>query len=325
MLNKKLSESNILVTGGAGFIGANFVKMICLQKHCKKVYVIDSLSYAADLRRLDEVMSEIEFIKADLNEFGLYSNLLPNIDFVINFAAHTHVDRSIDNGFEFIQSNILGSYVLFEACRGHSKIKLIHISTDEVYGSLPKGEASEGATLNPSSIYSASKTSSDLLAFANYITHKQPVVITRCTNNFGPYQNSEKFIPTIINNLLLDKKVPIYGTGLNSREWIHVSDHNSAILSIMNHYQSGNVFNIGSRERISNYDLALKITKMLQKSTDLLEFVEDRKGHDFRYALDSSRIEFLIGWAPKISFDEGLKETVQWYKNWYDINKEVYK
>ena len=324
MLNQKLSESNILVTGGAGFIGANFVKMVSLQKQCKKVYVIDSLSYAADLRRLDDVMSQIEFIKADLNELDLYSKLLPDIDFVVNFAAQTHVDRSIDNGFEFIQSNIMGSYALFEGCRNHSKIKLIHISTDEVYGSLPTGEASEDANLKPSSIYSASKTSSDLLAFANHITHKQPVVITRCTNNFGPYQNSEKFIPTIINNLLLDKKVPIYGSGLNSREWIHVSDHNSAILSIMNNYQSGSVFNIGSRERISNYDLAVRITKILHKSTDLLEFVEDRKGHDFRYALDSSRIESLIGWVPKISFDMGLKETVSWYENWYDTNGEVY-
>ena len=324
MLNQKLSESNILVTGGAGFIGANFVKMMSLNKHCKKVYVIDSLSYAADLRRLNDVMSEIEFIKADLNELHLYSKLLPDIDFVVNFAAQTHVDRSIEDGFEFIQSNIMGSYTLFEGCRKHSKIKLIHISTDEVYGSLPTGEASEGASLKPSSIYSASKTSSDLLAIANHITHKQPVVITRCTNNFGPYQNSEKFIPTIINNLLLDKKVPIYGSGLNSREWIHVSDHNSAILSIMSNYISGSVFNIGSRERISNYDLAVKITKILNKSSDLLEFVEDRKGHDFRYALDSSRIESLIGWAPKISFDVGLKETVGWYKNWYDTNKEVY-
>jgi dTDP-glucose 4,6-dehydratase len=324
VLNQKLSESNILVTGGAGFIGANFVKMVSLQKQCKKVYVIDSLSYAADLRRLDDVMSQIEFIKADFNDLTLYAKLLPDIDFVVNFAAQTHVDRSIDNGFEFIQSNIMGSYTLFEGCRSHSKIKLIHISTDEVYGSLPTGEASEDANLNPSSIYSASKTSSDLLAFANHITHKQPIVITRCTNNFGPYQNSEKFIPTIINNLLLDKKVPIYGSGLNSREWIHVSDHNSAILSIMNNYQSGNVFNIGSRERISNYDLAVRITKILHKSTDLLEFVEDRKGHDFRYALDSSRIESLIGWVPKISFDIGLNETVSWYENWYDTNGEVY-
>jgi dTDP-glucose 4,6-dehydratase len=324
VLNQKLSESNILVTGGAGFIGANFVKMVSLQKQCKKVYVIDSLSYAADLRRLDDVMSQIEFIKADLNDLNLYSKLLPDIDFVVNFAAQTHVDRSIDNGFVFIQSNIMGSYTLFEGCRSHSKIKLIHISTDEVYGSLPTGEASEDANLNPSSIYSASKTSADLLAFANHITHKQPIVITRCTNNFGPYQNSEKFIPTIINNLLLDKKVPIYGSGLNSREWIHVSDHNSAILSIMNNYQSGNVFNIGSRERISNYDLAVRITKILHKSTDLLEFVEDRKGHDFRYALDSSRIESLIGWVPKISFDIGLNETVSWYENWYDTNGEVY-
>ena len=324
MLNEKLSESNVLVTGGAGFIGANFVKMMSLQKQCKKVYVIDSLSYAADLRRLDNVMAEIEFIKADLNELDLYSRLLPEINFVVNFAAQTHVDRSIDNGFEFIQSNIMGSYALFEGCRGHSKIKLIHISTDEVYGSLPTGEASEETNLKPSSIYSASKTSSDLLAYANYVTHKQPVVITRCTNNFGPFQNSEKFIPTIINNLLLDKKVPIYGSGLNTREWIHVSDHNSAILSIMNNYQSGNVFNIGSRERISNYDLAVRITKILHKSTDLLEFVEDRKGHDFRYALDSSRIESLIGWVPKISFDIGLNETVSWYENWYDTNGEVY-
>ena len=324
MLNEKLSESNVLVTGGAGFIGANFVKMMSLQKQCKKVYVIDSLSYAADLRRLDNVMAEIEFIKADLNELDLYSRLLPEINFVVNFAAQTHVDRSIDNGFEFIQSNIMGSYALFEGCRGHSKIKLIHISTDEVYGSLPTGEASEETNLKPSSIYSASKTSSDLLAYANYVTHRQPVVITRCTNNFGPFQNSEKFIPTIINNLLLDKKVPIYGSGLNTREWIHVSDHNSAILSIMNNYQSGSVFNIGSRERISNYDLAVRITKILHKSSDLLEFVEDRKGHDFRYALDSSRIESLIGWAPKISFDVGLKETVSWYKNWYDANGEVY-
>ena len=324
MLNQKLSESKILVTGGAGFIGANFVKMISFKKQCKKVYVIDSLSYAADLRRLHDVMSEIEFIKADLNELDLYSKLLPDIDFVVNFAAQTHVDRSIDNGFEFIQSNIMGSYALFEECRSHSKIKLIHISTDEVYGSLSTGEASEDANLNPSSIYSASKTSSDLLALANYITHKQPVVITRCTNNFGPYQNSEKFIPTVINNLLLGRKVPIYGSGLNTREWIHVSDHNSAILSIMSIFPSGSIFNIGSRERISNYDLAVKIAQILHKSSDLLEFVEDRKGHDFRYALDSSRIESLIGWTPKISFDEGLKETVSWYKNWFDTNGEVY-
>ncbi len=324
MLDQVLSKSKILVTGGAGFIGANFVNKLFLEKHCKKVYVIDSLSYAADLRRLNDVMSEIEFIQADLNELDHYSKLLFDIDFVVNFAAQTHVDKSIENGFEFIRSNIMGSYTLFEGCRKHSKIKLIHISTDEVYGSFPSGEAREDASLRPSSIYSATKTSSDLLALANNITHKQPMVITRCTNNFGPYQNSEKFIPTIINNLLLDNKVPIYGSGLNSREWIHVSDHNSAILSIMNKYISGSVFNIGSGKRISNYDLAVKITQLLHKSIDLLEFVEDRKGHDFRYALNSSKIESLVGWNPKISFDAGLKETVSWYKDWYEANGEVY-
>jgi dTDP-glucose 4,6-dehydratase len=234
------------------------------------------------------------------------------------------VDNSIKNGSPFIETNILGTFNLLEIARSIGGIRTVIVSTDEVYGSLEIGEANESTKINASSIYSASKASADLIALANITTHKQDILLTRCCNNYGQSQDSEKLVPVVIKKAMNDLSIPIYGTGTNVREWIHVSDHNSAILSIMNNYQSGNIFNIGSRERISNYDLAVRITKILHKSTDLLEFVEDRKGHDFRYAIDSSRIESLIGWVPKISFDMGLKETVSWYENWYDTNGEVY-
>jgi len=317
-------DSTILITGGAGFIGSDFVRMIDEEKLFKKVIILDSFTYAADLRRLETVSSDIEIIKADLTDTKKYSQLLSDCDFVVNMAAESHVDRSISDGFPFIQSNIIGSFSLFETCRQFPKISLIHVSTDEVYGSTYEGKFTELDNLSPSSVYSSSKASSDLLAMANIKTHKQRIVITRCTNNFGSYQNSEKLIPTIINNSLIGKSIPIYGDGTNQREWIFVSDHNSALLTIMKKYIPGNIYNIGSGFTISNIELTRTIVNLIGASEELITFVEDRKGHDFRYALDSSKLRDATGWCATEPFKTSLTKTIDWYKHWFETHGEVY-
>jgi len=319
-----LENATILVTGGAGFIGSDFVRKVDSLPSFKKIYVLDSFTYAADIRRLESVSSKVEIIRGDILEINKYIGIMKECDYVVHMAAESHVDRSINDGHTFVSSNVLGSYSILEACRSMPSISLVHVSTDEVYGSVDEGESVETDRLEPSSAYSASKASSDLLALANYVTHKQKVLITRCTNNFGPYQNSEKFLPTVVNQALRGNHVPIYGSGLNQREWIHVSDHNDAIIASLDNFNAGEIFNIGSGTRVSNIQLAKDVIRILGLSESLISHVEDRKGHDFRYALDSSKIRKLTSWKPKMDYLDALTETVNWYKNWFEINGETY-
>jgi dTDP-glucose 4,6-dehydratase len=318
------SDSSILVTGGAGFIGSDLVRKLDQFETFKRIYVVDSFTYAADIRRLENVSSNVEIIKTDVSEIRNYRLALSECQYVVHMAAESHVDRSIANGSKFVSSNILGSYVVLEECRKYPEILLVHVSTDEVYGSKSEGESAETDNLNPSSAYSASKASSDLLVLANFKTHQQRIVVTRCTNNFGPFQNGEKFLPTVINNALLGRAIPIYGNGLNQREWIHVSDHNDAILALIGKYKAGEVFNIGSGVRVSNLQLASDVLKILSMSDALITFVEDRKGHDFRYALDSSKIKKFTGWQPQHDYIQSLETTVAWYKAWLTNHGEIY-
>ena len=318
------NNSSILVTGGAGFIGSDLVRKLDQIASFKRVYVVDSFTYAADIRRLENVSNKLEVIQSDVSEITNYRSALNECDYVVHMAAESHVDRSIESGYKFVSSNVLGSYVVLEECRKNPRISLVHVSTDEVYGSKNQGESIETDNLEPSSAYSASKASSDLLALANYKTHQQRILVTRCTNNFGPYQNGEKFLPTVINNALLGKPIPIYGNGQNQREWIHVSDHNDAILRLLEKFSTGEIFNIGSGERINNLQLAKDVLNMLGKSDELLTFVEDRKGHDFRYALDSSKIRRLTDWAPQHDYLQSLKTTVAWYQSWYERHGVIY-
>ena len=318
------NNSTILVTGGAGFIGSDLVRTLDENSSFKRIFVLDSFTYAADERRLESVSDKVEVIHGNVNEISKYESVLNECQYVVHMAAESHVDRSISEGSTFISSNIQGSYAVLEACRHIPEISLIHVSTDEVYGSIKDGESLESDGLLPSSAYSASKASSDLLAIANHITHGQKVLITRCTNNFGPYQNSEKFLPTVINSVLTGKPIPIYGNGLNQREWIHVSDHNSAILAAIENFKAGEILNIGSGVRVSNIQLANDVLTILGGSKDLISFVEDRKGHDFRYALNSSKIRNLTQWRPRMEYQEALVETVTWYKTWFTKMGEVY-
>jgi len=318
------NNSTILVTGGAGFIGSDLVRTLDENSSFKRIFVLDSFTYAADERRLESVSDKVEVIHGNVNEISKYESVLNECQYVVHMAAESHVDRSISEGSTFISSNIQGSYAVLEACRHIPEISLIHVSTDEVYGSIKDGESLESDGLLPSSAYSASKASSDLLAIANHITHGQKVLITRCTNNFGPYQNSEKFLPTVINSVLTGKPIPIYGNGLNQREWIHVSDHNSAILAAIENFKAGEILNIGSGVRVSNIQLVNDVLTILGGSKDLISFVEDRKGHDFRYALNSSKIRNLTQWRPRMEYQEALVETVTWYKTWFTKMGEVY-
>lgn len=317
-------DCSVLISGGAGFIGSDFVRRAVNESLFKKIFVLDCFTYAADLRRLEEVAGDVEVISSDINDVSKYHHALKECDFVVHMAAESHVDRSIASGNSFIHSNVAGTYALLEATRANPESIFVHVSTDEVYGSRKTGESTEYDVLSPSSIYSASKAASDLLVLANFTTHRQKVTITRCTNNFGPYQHSEKFIPTVINNALLGKEIPIYGTGLNQREWIDVSDHNNAVMAIIRNFSPGEVWNIGSGQRITNYDLASEILSILDADKKLLTFVEDRKGHDFRYALNTTKIESNLGWKPNQDFAKSLRNTVSWYKNWYNNHGEVY-
>ena len=308
----------LLVTGGAGFIGSNFIDLALNGKlglDFEKIVVLDKLTYAANLEFVENVKSNpsIEFIEGDISNDSLLEKIFPNIDIVVNFAAESHVDRSISNSKNFVLSNILGTERLLAASLRFGVSRFVQISTDEVYGSISIGLATEISSLECNSPYSASKASADLLAMSYFKTHGLDVVITRCSNNYGSRQNSEKFIPTIIENASRGTVIPIYGNGLNSREWIHVEDHCMAISAVIKNGVTSNIYNIGTGLILSNLELARKILLLMGIDSDLLVFVEDRKGHDFRYALNSAKIRDTLGWKPKIDLDDGLKETISYY------------
>jgi dTDP-glucose 4,6-dehydratase len=322
----------ILVTGGAGFIGCNFVHLLLRERPDWKVICLDNLTYAGNLANLEPCMGnpQFQFIKGDICDPEIVSELFnQDIDMVANFAAESHVDRSILGCQEFIRTNIQGTQVLLDEARQSGTGLFLQVSTDEVYGSLgPKGYFTETTPLAPNSPYSASKASADLLVRAYFETYQMPVVITRCSNNYGPYQFPEKLIPLFVTNLHTDKKVPVYGDGLNVRDWIHVEDHCRAILTVLERGQAGQIYNVGGNSERTNLQITNKLIELLGKDESSIEHVKDRLGHDRRYAIDNSKIKAELGWQPQINFERGLKDTVDWYiaheSWWQDIKSGDY-
>jgi dTDP-glucose 4,6-dehydratase len=308
----------ILVTGGAGFIGTNFIHYI-LETHMDwEITNLDKVTYAGNLENLQSIEKHphYNFQKGDIADPRVVDNLLEQkFDVIINFAAESHVDRSIQDAEPFIDTNVRGTQVLLEAIREHSCGKFLQVSTDEVYGSIANGSFTENSPLNPSSPYSASKASADLLCLAYYKTHRIPVIITRCTNNYGPYQFPEKLIPLVITNAIEDKWIPVYGDGLNVRDWIHVHDHCRALDSVIKNGKFGEVYNVAGNNEKTNLELIRAILQYLKKPVSLIRFVSDRPGHDHRYAIDSTKMERDICWKPAFNFDDSLYSTVDWYLN----------
>ncbi len=317
----------LLVTGGLGFIGSNFILKILEKFPDYQIINLDDELYGSNHHNLLEKqnLNNYEFVKGNITNNSTVEKLVSKVNIVINFAAESHVDRSILNAKPFIDSNILGVFTILENIKKYKK-KLVHISTDEVFGSLELESASEDYKLNPSSPYASSKASAELLINSYFKTYDCEAIITRCTNNYGPRQFPEKLIPKTIIRANLDKLIPVYGTGKNIRDWIFVDDHCSAIEKIIHEGISGESYNISSSNEIDNITIIEKILSFLGKSSNLINFVEDRPGHDFRYSLDSSKIRSL-GWKPKTSFEDGIKKTVGWYQKnkswWNDIDKNI--
>ena len=306
----------LLVTGGAGFIGSNFILHMMNTHPDIEIINLDILTYAGNLNNLKSIERNKGYtlIKGDICSPDIVNSILDTheIDAIIHFAAESHVDRSITDASEFVRTNVLGTFNLLECARHHPVRKFIHISTDEVYGSTMKGSFTENDILSPSSPYSASKAGSDLLALSYVKTYNLPVIITRCTNNFGPYQYPEKLIPLFVTNLIEGKKVPVYGTGKNIRDWIHVRDHCRAVEFVLNKGNIGEIYNIGGGNEKTNIEITKKILTLLKKDDTMIEYVTDRPGHDFRYSLDCSKLS-KMGWRPRYSFEGGLQDTVDWY------------
>jgi len=306
----------LFITGGAGFIGSNFILHMMKSDPEVEIINLDYLTYAGNLNNLKGVDKNprYTFIRGDICDPDIVNAILDRhiVDTIVHFAAESHVDRSITKASEFVRTNVLGTHNLLECARHHPIGKFIHISTDEVYGSTLKGSFRETDILSPSSPYSASKAGSDLLALSYFTTYKLPVIITRCTNNFGPCQYPEKLIPLFVTNLIGGRKVPVYGTGKNVRDWIHVSDHCRAVEFLLKKGIIGEIYNIGGGNEKTNIEITEKILTLLKKDASLIEYVTDRPGHDFRYSLDCSKLR-KMGWKPRYSFEEGLKDTVEWY------------
>ena len=316
----------LLVTGGAGFIGSNFVHYILNKYNTYKIVNLDLLTYAGNLENLKDVEENenYTFIKGDINNYELVDFIvkIQNIDYIVNFAAESHVDRSITDPDIFVKTNVLGTQTLLDVAKENKISKFVQVSTDEVYGSLgATGYFTEDTPLAPNSPYSASKTGGDLLVRAYYETYGMNVNITRCSNNYGPYQFPEKLIPLMVTNALEGKDLPIYGDGKNIRDWLHVSDHSSAIDLVIHQGNPGEVYNIGGHNERTNKEIVSLIVDRLGVSQDLVKYVEDRLGHDRRYAIDPAKIETELGWKPRYTFDTGIVETIDWYiqnKEWWN-------
>lgn len=311
-----MDKARVLVTGGCGFIGSNFVRHM-LARYPYEIINFDKLTYAGNLENLKDLEGDprYTFVRGDIADRNDVESLFSReIDLVVNFAAESHVDRSILDPDAFVKTNISGTFCLLEQARQKGVKRFLQISTDEVYGSLGKeGKFTEETPLSPNSPYSASKTSADLLAMAYYRTYGTPVVITRCSNNYGPYQFPEKLIPLIITNALADKELPVYGDGMNIRDWIHVSDHCEAIDQVLHKGDLGNIYNIGGENEKANIEIVKLILTILGKPESLIRYVTDRPGHDRRYAIDSAKIKRTLGFSPATSFEKGMEETVKWY------------
>jgi dTDP-glucose 4,6-dehydratase len=308
----------LLVTGGAGFIGSNYVRMLVNGEHkgITKIIVLDKLTYSGNKQNLIDLDStSFEFIQGDICDTDLVSKLSKQVDAIVNFAAESHVDRSIDSSREFIQTNVLGAHTLLESARKSNVGIFLQVSTDEVYGSITEGSWDENFPLQPNSPYAASKASADLISQAYHRTYGMDVRITRCSNNYGPYQYPEKVIPLFITNLMQEKKVPLYGQGLNVRDWLHVTDHCRGIHLALTKGRSGDVFNIGGGRELSNLELTRVILREMGAREERIEEVTDRLGHDFRYSLNIEKITKQLGYKPEISFEEGISQTIEWYKS----------
>ena len=319
----------IVVTGGAGFIGSNFI-FYMLEKHPDyKIICVDKLTYAGNLSTLEPVINEdnFKFYKMDICDreaiYKLFEDEKPDI--IVNFAAESHVDRSIENPEVFLDTNIIGTAVLMDACNKYGIKRFHQVSTDEVYGDLPLNRPdllfTEQTPIQTSSPYSSSKASADLLVQAYHRTYGLPMTISRCSNNYGPYQFPEKLIPLMIANCLADKALPVYGEGLNVRDWLYVDDHCSAIDKIIHDGKNGEVYNVGGHNEMKNIDIVKLICKELGKDESLITYVTDRKGHDLRYAIDPTKIHKDLGWIPETKFEDGIKKTIKWYldnKEWWE-------
>lgn len=323
----------LLVTGGAGFIGSCFIRYMLGKYPDYKIINLDALTYAGNLESLDDIKDNpnYRFVRGNICNFELVSMIMENVDAVINFAAESHVDRSITGPEIFVETNIKGTLNLLQCAKQSNIPRYIQISTDEVYGTLGEtGYFTEDTPLAPNSPYSASKASADLLVRSYFETYKMPVIITRCSNNYGPYQYPEKLIPFFISLLLRGEKVPVYGDGLNVRDWLYVYDHCSAIDAVLHNGRVGEVYNIGGNNEKSNLEITRLILNALDKGEDSIRFVDDRPGHDRRYAMCSDKIQNELGWHPSVTFEEGLNNTIDWYlhnQEWLgnmEIKKEYF-
>jgi dTDP-glucose 4,6-dehydratase len=320
-------HTHVLVTGGAGFIGSNFVRY-ALQAHPDwHVTTLDKLTYAGRRENLHDVMDDPRhrFVHGDICDAGVAGPLVEASDIVVHFAAETHVDRSILAAGEFIRTDVEGSFVLLEAARRNPKLRrFIQISTDEVYGSVAEGSSTETDELRPRNPYSASKAGADRLAYSYWATHEVPVIVTRASNNYGPFQFPEKVIPLFVTNLIDDIQVPLYGDGGNVRDWLHVVDHCRALDLLIHEGSSGEVYNIGGGNEVKNVDLTHALLRLVGKDTSLIRRVEDRKGHDRRYSVSTAKLR-AMGWTPAVPFEQGLQDTVAWYRQnewWWRPVKE---
>ena len=310
----------LLVTGAAGFIGSNFVRMIAKGEltGVSSVTVLDNLTYAGVKNNLDAAtsLSGYSFKQGDICDSSIVTQLINNIDAVINFAAESHVDRSIAGAAEFVQTNIVGVQVLLDAIKASKqRIRFLQVSTDEVYGTIESGSWTEGCPLQPNSPYSASKASGELLARSYYKTHAMDVVITRSSNNYGTHHFPEKLIPLFITNLIEGKKIPVYGNGENVRDWLHVDDHCRGVYAALINGRPGEIYNIGGGRELTNNEITTQIIEAMGANESSIEYVEDRKGHDFRYSVDWTKISRELGYEPRVKFEDGLKDTIQWYRD----------
>jgi dTDP-glucose 4,6-dehydratase len=305
----------LLVTGGAGFIGSNFTRRVLDRNPTMRVTVLDKLTYAGNLANLADVEGDprFTFVKGDIADEDVVDRLAADTDAIVNFAAESHVDRSIEEPDAFIRTDVYGTFVLLEAARRHGHQRYLQISTDEVYGNVPEGSSTESDALKPRSPYSASKSGGDLLVGAYFTTYGLPTLLTRASNNFGPYQYPEKVIPLFITNAIDDEPLPMYGDGQQIRDWLYVDDHCDALEAVLSRGEPGETYNVGGGNELANLDLTRMILELLDKPMTLVRRVEDRPGHDRRYSVDCSKLRAL-GWTPSHAFDDALRETVDWYR-----------
>ena len=328
-----MKPETYIVTGGAGFIGSNFIRMALAERPDLRIVTLDLLTYAGNLQNLADIPKDRHtFVRADITDPEAVRAAIPEgADAVLNFAAESHVDRSILGPLAFVRTNVLGTQVLLDAARARSVKRFLQVSTDEVYGSLAPDDPAftEATPLDPSSAYAASKTGADLLVLAAFKTFGYDVVITRCSNNYGPYHFPEKFIPLAITNALEGKSIPVYGDGRQVRDWIYVDDHARAILAVAEKGRAGRVYNIGARSERFNIDVVREILRQLGSPESLIQYVKDRPGHDRRYAMNSARIEAELGWRPRVTFEQGLAATIRWFREntdwWQRVKDGTYR